>query len=337
MRWIERAWYQPRLHPLLLPLVPLNWLFVTLASCRKLLFVLRLRRQYKAPVPVIVVGNISVGGTGKTPVVCALIQHLQQHGWKPAILSRGYGGKGPFPLRVEADLDPAQCGDEPLMLQQRTGVPVVVAPDRGAAAQHLLQLHPEVNVIVTDDGLQHYALHRDLELIVVDGSRGLGNGWRLPVGPLRESKQRLATTEFVLVNGDLAPAVAADMPPHAIAFKVEAASWRRVKDGKTIEKPDGEAVTAIAGIGNPERFFNTLLGQGIELAETASFPDHHAYSAIDFKRFNYHQPLVMTEKDAAKCRSFAQRTWYYLTVDAALPEHFWQQLDLQLGQFKNDA
>jgi len=337
MRWIERAWYQPRLHPLLIPLLPLNWLFVVVAGLRRLAFALRLKKMYRAPVPVVVVGNISVGGTGKTPVVCALIQHLQKQGWQPGILSRGYGGAGPFPLDVASHPEPALCGDEPVMLQRRTGVPVVVAPDRSQAAQHILSLHPEINILVTDDGLQHYGLHRDLELVIVDGSRGVGNGWRLPIGPLREPASRLLMAPFVLVNGDITPAQTKRLPAHAVPFRIHPASWHRVQDGQKIEAPDGESVTAIAGIGNPERFFNTLLDQNIELAETASFADHHAYSAADFKRFDYHKPLLMTEKDAAKCRSFAQRTWYYLTVDAVIPDHFWQQFDVQLGHLQHDA
>ncbi|MEX1220594.1 MAG: tetraacyldisaccharide 4'-kinase [Idiomarina sp.] len=339
MRWIESAWYRPYLHPLLYLLVPLSVLFSVVTAARRLAFHWHLKRAYKAPVPVLVVGNISVGGTGKTPVVLALVEWLQQHGWKPGIVTRGYGGQGPFPLAVKATSTAAECGDEPLLLAQRSGVPVIADPNRAQAAQQLLRDFPDVNVLISDDGLQHYALQRDIELIVVDGKRGVGNGWRLPCGPLREPLKRLTKADFVLLNGQpdgpQASAIEAFSKTHSIS--TEARSWHRVSDGQKIDKPDGEPVTAVAAIGHPQRFFNTLLEQQIELAETASFADHHAFVPSDFQSFNRQRPLLMTEKDAGKCRAFAQRHWYYLAINARLPDAFWQQLELKLKGVTHDS
>lgn len=339
MRWIETAWYRPYLHPVLYLLVPVSLLFSAITAMRRLAFRMHLKRSFRASVPVLVVGNISVGGTGKTPMVLALVEWLQQRGWRPGIVTRGYGGQGPFPLLVENATTAAECGDEPLLLAQRSGVPVIADPNRAQAAQQLLRDFPAVNVLISDDGLQHYALQRDIELVVVDGKRGLGNGWRLPCGPLRESVARLKKVDFVLLNGapegPRAQSIADSDKSYLLT--TEARSWHRVSDNQQIDKPDGEPVTAIAAIGHPQRFFNTLLEQQIELAETASFADHHAFVPGDFKHFNRQRPLLMTEKDAAKCRAFAQRHWYYLAINARLPEAFWQQLEQKLKGLNHDS
>lgn len=326
---VNRLWYRRTLHPLLWLLVPLNWLFVGISSLRRAAFRLRLKKAYSAPVPVIVVGNISVGGTGKTPLTLALVDILREAGFKPGIIARGYGGQGPFPQLVSSSSEPGQVGDEPFMLHQVAQVPVCVSPNRGQAAAHLLA-NSECNVILSDDGLQHYALARDIEIAVVDQSRGLGNGWRLPCGPLREPLRRLKSVDFVVLNQAQPtasrvqgrPVPAKVLEAKGTGMSISALSWRRVTDDKIIETPDGEGVIAIAGIGNPQRFFNLLEDQRLHILETRVFADHHAYQAADFFNVSNVYPLVMTEKDAVKCRSFARPHWYYLKVGAILPESF---------------
>lgn len=336
--WLERQWYRSSLHPALLLLLPLNLLFISLSTLRRWAFQWRLKRTWKAPVPVIVVGNVTVGGTGKTPMVVALVHQLQKAGWQPGIVSRGYGGAGPFPALVTSASDAHEVGDEPLLLARRCQVPLAVAPKRAAAAQSLLQAHPHVDVLIADDGLQHLGLERDIEIVVVDGKRGFGNGWRLPMGPLRETKARALQTAFIVNNGQ-AVAESVAVPQQAdtnqYTMHLQPAGWYRVKDDQPIAKPDGEDVVAVAAIGHPQRFFETLEQQGIGLAETGVFNDHHQFTATDFNDFNRLKPVVMTEKDAMKCRAFAKRHWYYLTVDAELPEDFWQQLTARLTRIKN--
>ena len=326
---VDRLWYRRQLHPLLWLFVPLTWLFVGMSALRRAAFKLRLKKAYRAPVPVVVVGNISVGGTGKTPLTLALVDILREAGYRPGIVSRGYGGKGPFPQRVSGASQPSQVGDEPFMLHQVAQVPVCVSPNRGQAAAYLLA-HTDCNVILSDDGLQHYALGRDIEIAVVDQSRGLGNGWRLPCGPLRESQRRLNRVDYVVFNQArqhaLAPqgrSVKAEIAlAKGVKMAINAVGWRRVKDDQIIETPDGEGVIAIAGIGNPQRFFTVLEDQRLQIVETRVFADHHAYQAADFYNVSNLYPLVMTEKDAVKCRSFARPHWYYLKVGAILPESF---------------
>src|SRR5690554_2329548 len=199
--FLQRAWYRAGVDWRLWLLLPLHGLFVMVSWLRQQLYRTGLLKPFKAPVPVIIIGNISVGGTGKTPVTQAVIQWLQQQGYCPAILSRGYGGQGPFPQLVEVNSQAEMVGDEPRLLAARTQVPVVVGPNRGEAIQWLLEHHPKVDIIVSDDGLQHYALARDIEVVVVDGERGFGNGWRLPLGPLREPVSRLNRVDFIVQNG----------------------------------------------------------------------------------------------------------------------------------------
>lgn len=330
---VNSLWYRTYLHPVLWLLLPLNWLFVLVSNIRRLAFKFGLKRQYRAAVPVVVVGNISVGGTGKTPLTLALVNILQQAGHRPGIVSRGYGGHGPFPQMVDATSQPEQVGDEPFMLHQVAQVPVCVSPNRSQAAAHLLA-NSDCTIILSDDGLQHYALARDIELAVVDQSRGLGNGWRLPCGPLREPRRRLTKVDYVVVNQSHSTAAnqaASRAQPTGssvangaqdIPMSIAPLGWYRVTDQQPIETPDGESVIAIAGIGNPQRFFTLLETQQLEIIETRVFADHYAYQAGDFFNVSNLYPIVMTEKDAVKCRSFARPHWYYLKVGAILPESF---------------
>lgn len=339
---VNRWWYRRYLHPMGWLLLPLNWLFVCFSGLRRLAFWLRLKRVYRAPVPVIVVGNISVGGTGKTPLTLALVDILQRQGLRPGIVSRGYGGQGPFPQMVSEHSDPSQVGDEPLMLHTVSQVPVCVSPKRALAAHHLLA-HSDCNVIISDDGLQHYALARDIECVVVDQSRGLGNGWRLPCGPLREPAKRLRKADYVVLNGYTKANATAGRPvpdkylgTKQVAMQIAAQGWRRVSNSEPIETPDGESVIAVAGIGNPARFFDLLEAEQLHITETRVFDDHHAYVAADFFDVSNLYPIVMTEKDAVKCRLFARPHWYYLKVGANLPNDFEQQITQQVQELMHD-
>lgn len=308
-QWLERVWYRPAPPPLWLR--PLSALYGALAAR------VAQRRQQAAqrlPVPVIVVGNISIGGTGKTPCVLWLADALRQLGRHPGILSRGYGGSGPFPLLVTAQTDPTLCGDEPALIAQRSGLPMVVAPDRVAAGRALLQAHPDVDVLICDDGLQHYALARDLEFCVVDGARGFGNGWLLPAGPLREPVQRAAGAGLVLVNG----APAEPYGTQALRFDLALGSAVNLCSGerRALAAFAGQPVDAVAGIGNPARFFQALRAAGLDVHEHA-FPDHHTYRPEELRQAGG-QPLLMTEKDAVKCRAFAQPHWWSVPAELQL-------------------
>ena len=254
-----------------------------------------------SPVPVIVVGNLFVGGTGKTPLVAWLVARLREQGWQPGIVARGYGGRaGKGPVTVTAESDPGQVGDEPVLLARRCGVPVRVGADRPAAVRAAWQAG--CDVVVSDDGLQHYRMRRAAEIVVLDARRRLGNRRLLPAGPLREPAGRLATVDIVAVNGDA-------VPEGDSVFRLRPGSPLAV-DGSERPWPDGMA-HAVAGIGHPERFFASLEEAGIRVAERHVFPDHHAFSPGDFA-FVDERPVVMTEKDAVKCRNLpgVDRLWY---------------------------
>lgn len=326
---ITKAWYRKAVAPWLWLGLPLHALFVWLSSRRRRRF---LRNPPPPlPVPVIVVGNISVGGTGKTPVTLALIEKLQALGHRPAVISRGYGGKGPFPLRVTAATPAHACGDEPLLLAQRSGVPVVVAPKRIAAAEAVLRWAPNTTVILSDDGLQHYALARQFEIAVVDAARGVGNGWRLPIGPLRESVQRLESVDAVVVNGSPTPAEIKHLA-HVYNMQLQPQGWRRVSDDAPCPQlPDG-ATIAIAGIGHPQRFFATVAALETRNFDSRAFADHHAYSSKDADDLSGYRVILMTEKDAMKWRSLpAAEKSYYLPVSAELPASLLQQVSARIG------
>ncbi|MGM0630409.1 MAG: tetraacyldisaccharide 4'-kinase [Pseudomonadota bacterium] len=325
--WLQKQWYKAKLHPLLILLTPLSLLFWLLTNLRRSFYYLGLIKRYKAEVPVIVVGNISVGGTGKTPMVVSLCQWLKDEGWKPGIVSRGYGAKGPFPHSVSENDKAADVGDEPLLMRRRIGCPVVIAPKRAKAAQLMSEQHPEVDVIISDDGLQHYALKRDIELIMIDAERGTGNGWLLPAGPLREGPWRLKGADWVISN----------YGRHAFArhvVDVEPGQWYRVDNNEKVELEPDSSFNAVAGIGYPQRFFNSLSEQGVQVEKSLAFADHHVFSEEDFSQLSG-KPILMTEKDAGKCQSFAQPDWYYQTIEAQLPEIMKTNLLAELERKKN--
>lgn len=295
---------------------PLEGLYRALTALRRAAYRRGWLASWRAPVPVLVVGNIAVGGTGKTPVVIALCQALREAGWRPGIVSRGYGAQPrAFPHLVEAGDDAAVAGDEPLLLARRSQCPVVIAPDRASAVRELLR-GQRCDVVICDDGLQHYALARDIELVVIDGGRGLGNRHCLPVGPLREPPARLAAVDALLINGGDGPTGLGhrfQLQPTAL---VQLATGRRL--AVAAWPNDQRRVHAVAGIGNPGRFFTTLRQLGFDVAEHPK-PDHHRFAAADFS-FGDDLPVIMTEKDAVKCTGLDDSRLWYLAVDAALPD-----------------
>ena len=320
---VERLWYGKK-RPLAF-LAPLSWLYRSIAEARR-----RAAwdaRDVSLPVPVIVVGNITAGGTGKSPLTAWLVSALASDGWRPVILSRGYGGDaGQYPLEVAAETSPSEAGDEPVMLALSTGCPVVVDPRRRRGADYALEKNLG-DVLICDDGLQHYKLPRDLELSVFDGQRGIGNGALIPVGPLREPVSRLASVDFVIVNGKELSEQAMESfvgidHPAIFSMILEPATLVHLKTGESRAVGDlrGKAVRAVAGIGNPARFFDTLRTLGADVTE-AAFPDHHRFRPEDLNS-DTDELIVMTAKDAVKCREFAPDNAWSLIVEARLPGPF---------------
>ncbi|HVQ60773.1 MAG TPA: tetraacyldisaccharide 4'-kinase [Burkholderiales bacterium] len=303
-----RHWY--RLSPLSVVLFPLSLVFRLAVALRRLLFALGILESARLRIPVIVVGNLTVGGTGKTPLVLALAQGLRRHGLRPGILSRGYRGTGDSPRAVAAKDDPERVGDEPLLLAERSGCPVWIGADRVEAGRALCAANPECNVILCDDGLQHYRLQRDFEIAVED-ERGAGNGLLLPAGPLREPADRRVDAR--VVNGGVNENEPA---PGAFAMRLAVAGLYRVGDASAVAPSElaGKKLHAVAGIGNPARFFATLSGMGLVFSAHA-FPDHHPFAAADLQ-FADSDAVLMTEKDAVKCRRFGRRDLVAVRVEA---------------------
>ncbi|MBV1882641.1 MAG: tetraacyldisaccharide 4'-kinase [Pseudomonadales bacterium] len=330
--WIVKAWYQG--HPLSYLFLPLSLLFFVITEKRKWSFQRGIKVSWRAPVPVIIVGNITVGGTGKTPVVIHLVEELIKRGYRPGVISRGFGGNSEsYPIAVNRGSDPHVVGDEPHLIANRTGVPLVVDPNRVRAVQYLLK-NNDCNLIVSDDGLQHYALQRDIELVVVDGERGLGNGFLLPSGPLREPKSRLKKADFVVVNGTKPiklPVAYSRMSYQTMGF-FEVLSFDETSMARmnSITQVQG-TVHAVAGIGNPKRFFDSLGLLGFNVVPHV-FEDHHDYQEADFSFDDGSQLLLMTEKDAVKCRGFAKQNWYYLKISTQLESNVLNDLEERLGE-----
>lgn len=307
-------------------LSPFSLLFWMLSALRRKLFTFGILSSEKLPVPIIVVGNISVGGNGKTPVVIKLAQWLRQQGYHPGVLSRGYGGKSKqYPLSVDTGSLASVVGDEPVLMRQHLACPMVVDPVRSRGAKMLHQQF-KCDVIICDDGLQHYALERDIEIVVMDGKRRSGNGFLLPMGPLREGKWRLKSADFVIVNGGMV-----NSGEHLMSLEpgklVNVKYPNKSKSLSEFKKP----LIAIAGIGNPQRFFNLLNSKQVKLKKCLSFADHYQFNEGDLPK----ETLLMTEKDAVKCREFAHEDWWYLPVSAKLSEQFSQQLLKKLSSIKH--
>lgn len=328
-RWLSEAWYNDS--TLVKLLLPLSWLFALLTAGRSQRL---LRKTGANDVPVIVVGNITAGGTGKTPVCLALARHFVARNKRVVLISRGYGGKSAvYPLLVTTDSDPAQAGDEAILLARQSGCAVVVDPQRARAAQHAVATLG-ANLIISDDGLQHYALARTIEIAVVDGQRGLGNGSLLPAGPLREPAGRLQTVDFVIINGGLQKPLPIPIK-HQVELRLQAGDLVNLRSGERLSPQlwqqrygsDG-VLHAVAGIGNPARFFASLQQLGFVIMPH-TFDDHHAYRPTDLD-FAGEAAVIMTTKDAVKCRTFARAHWWALETSALLPDDVLAQLDNRL-------
>ncbi|WP_454121932.1 tetraacyldisaccharide 4'-kinase [Kosakonia sp. Marseille-Q7440] len=310
--------------PLWLLLLPLSWLYGLVSGAIRFAYRIGLKKAWRAPVPVVVVGNLTAGGNGKTPVVIWLVEQLQQRGVHVGVVSRGYGGKADrYPLLLTPETSTEQAGDEPVLIYQRTGAPVAVSPNRCEAVNALLSQHP-LQLIVTDDGLQHYRLARDKEIVVVDGVRRFGNGWWLPAGPMRERASRLKSVDAVIANGGAPQA-------GEIAMRLRPGLAVNLLTGERRAVNELDQIVAMAGIGHPPRFFATLAECGATLKRSVALADHQALAQKDVDALlQPGETLVMTEKDAVKCRPFAQPDWWYLPVDAELAGDAAEKLLLDL-------
>lgn len=318
-RWFNRAWYGGVQWTWIL--LPLMGLYALVANRRRRDY---LRQQQKQlPVPVVVVGNITVGGTGKTPVICELARFLTAQGKHVGIISRGYGAAAPYyPFHVQVSSVVRESGDEPLLIAQR-GYTVVIDPERLRGARALVAMG--VDIILCDDGMQHYALYRDLEICLLDATRMLGNQHLLPVGPLREPASRLSSVDFVWFNGGVDGA----------AFQIQATALVNLKSRQRVNLAEAQFtdVVAVAGIGNPQRFF-TSLQQCVAVAECVAKPDHYEYCAGDFSAYAG-RTIIMTEKDAVKCAAFATDNMWFLEVQAVIPSDLLAKFLTRLAEVNN--
>jgi tetraacyldisaccharide 4'-kinase len=305
-------------------LLPLSWLYGLAIALRRGAYRFGILRTRRFAVPLIVVGNITVGGTGKTPLVIWLAQYLRAKGLRPGIVSRGYGGRAKhWPQQVRPDSDPAAVGDEAVLLAGRTRCPMCVGPDRPAAVAALLA-HTDANIVISDDGLQHYALGRDIEIVVIDGQRRFGNGWLLPAGPLREPRYRLKAADMTVVNGTARDGEYSMALCHPVLTSLDGQ-----RQGSLEELRD-QPVHAVAGIGHPERFFEMLRAHGLSVT-THGFPDHYAFNAADLL-FDDDHPVLMTEKDAVKCRRLPCKNCWVVPVDAQPDAAFVHRLAMSLEE-----
>jgi tetraacyldisaccharide 4'-kinase len=309
-RWLVDIWYKDPFIGVFL--MPLGFLFSDFVKFRKFLYRIGVLKKQSLPVPVIVIGNITVGGTGKTPLIIWLAELLKDEGFKPGIISRGYGGQAEsWPQWVDANSTAENVGDEAMLIAKQTGCPMAVSPLRVEAARLLLK-QSACDVILSDDGLQHYALNRDIEIAVIDGERRFGNSYCLPAGPLREPIDRLQSVDFIVVNGEKS-----EDNEYSMQITGNTAVNMVTGEQKPLQKFIGVACHALAGIGNPERFFKLLESAGLA-CKTHSFPDHYKFQLDDIS-FSDSEPVLMTEKDAVKCMGFAGEQHWYVPVKA-IPE-----------------
>ena len=333
MQWLINFWYKPP-NPLSYLLWPLHFILYLFVSLRRFLYSQALYTSTKIDVPVIIVGNITVGGTGKSPLVIHLAENLTAAGYRVGVLSRGYGGNAEnYPVQVEQSSSAAVVGDEPLMIKLRVDVSVVVDPLRSRGAKYLVE-HCACDVILCDDGLQHYALQRDIEIVVIDGNRTLGNQLLMPLGPLREPVKRLKSVDAVVITRAITKAKTAGITnpvtseiihpqqPNQFFMSLGSRQFVSVKDNTKVLSLEqfndyciasNSTIDSVAGIGNPNRFFNQLKDLGIQCREHP-FMDHHQFIETDFSDMN--SIIIMTEKDAVKCSAFATESMWYLSVEA---------------------
>jgi tetraacyldisaccharide 4'-kinase len=324
VRWLIDVWYKDPFIGVWLS--PLGFLFSDAVKFRKFLYRRGVLKTHTLPVPVIVVGNITVGGTGKTPLIIWLARFLKDSGYRPGIISRGYGGQSEsWPQMVAANSDAKNVGDEALLIAKQTGCPMAIGPLRVEAANMLLK-QADCNVILSDDGLQHYALNRDIEIAVIDGERRFGNGYCLPAGPLREPIERLQSVDLIIVNGEKSE-------DNEFAMQLIGDTALNLVTGEQKPLQEFSNCHALAGIGNPERFFKLLASAGLTCI-THSFPDHYQFQRHDIE-FGDNKSVLMTEKDAVKCTAFAGKQHWYLPVKAVPEPGFAEQL-LNLLSEKHD-
>jgi len=326
MKRLDHYWNS--LNFISLVLLPLSGLFCIISMLRSKLYRLGIFPSYTAPVPVVVVGNITVGGTGKTPLIIELVKQLESSGWKPGVISRGYGGAASsWPQLVDESSSAEQVGDEPKLIHQRTRCPMVVGPNRKHDIELLLEKY-DCNIVLSDDGMQHYALHRDIEIAVIDARRRFGNGFCIPSGPLRETVSRLQQVNMLVLNGGAAEQSSFNM----MAEQCNPVGCNHA-ESVALKEFIGKTVHAVAGIGNPERFFVMLEKLGINIIPHA-FSDHHAYCEADFA-FDDQLPVLMTEKDAVKCNQFNVLNYWSVPVEISLSLSAQQQLDQIFSALKN--
>ncbi len=319
---INETWYSRNVLTQLLK--PLSWLFCGIVAIRRTLYSLKILKSTRLAVPVIVVGNISVGGTGKTPLVIWIATFLKESGFTPGIVSRGYSGKAKsWPQQVRPDSDPVIVGDEAILISRQSGCPMAVGPDRVAAGQALLK-YSDCDIIISDDGLQHYALQRTLEVIVVDGIRRFGNEYCLPAGPLREATNRLDKVDFIVTNGIAKQGeFAMRYSGKVLVNLLDTQSKLMLSEFKDI------SVHAVSAIGNPQRFFDYLRSQGLNIIEH-TFPDHYMYSQNDIE-FDDDLAVIMTEKDAVKCQRYPVNNYWYLPINVEMKKEFGLRLLNKIG------
>ena len=328
MFFLQHVWARTGVSAMLLS--PLSLLFSAIAAIRRLAYCRGWVKAVCVGVPVIIVGNITAGGSGKTPLVIWLVNWLRAQGYRPGVVSRGYGGSARGCVEVQPDSLAAEVGDEPLLIRIKTNAPVVVGRDRVAAARALIA-HHQVDLIIADDGLQHYRLHRDLELAVIDAATGLGNGWLLPAGPLRESPARLRSVDAVIqvVRGAPPPSNNLPVPTWRADYAAGRAYRLRAPQEKVAldDLPSCDWL-AITGIGYPQGFFNMLQARGVRFSPRA-FADHHAFKKEDLPADG---AVLMTEKDAVKCTGFAGSDWWAVELDVSPETGFIDWLDARIKQ-----
>ncbi len=321
MSWVDSRWYSKKSPFYWKLLVPAEGIYRGVIRLRRACYRRNIFKSHRLPVPVIVVGNITVGGVGKTPLTAALLEFLKKNNFRPGIISRGYKGKAAsWPQIVDENSNPILLGDEPVLLAQKTASPVVVGPNRVLAAKKLLEKF-NVNLIISDDGLQHYALERDIEIAVIDGERQFGNGHCLPFGPLREPQKRLETADFIVINGETKFSSEYKMK-YQIA---DLFCLQNPQERKSLSEFKNTTVHAFAGIGNPKRFFQTLQENGLTIIEHP-LPDHHHYQPEDFDKIPSDEIIIMTEKDAIKCRFLKNPKAWVLPIQAELSQEFFLDL-----------
>jgi tetraacyldisaccharide 4'-kinase len=325
---LEQAWYGSSY--LVWLLLPLSWLFCAISILRRKLYQSGLKKSVKTDVPLVIIGNIVVGGSGKTPLLIALCDYLIDRGYRPGVVSRGYGGSFNG-IKQLSESDPAELvGDEPAMIKKRTGVPLVVGADRAAAVEHLLA-NNDCDVVLSDDGLQHYRMQRSLEIAVIDAERGLGNGFCLPAGPLRERKSRLAEVDIVVLSGGSNANVLTHAVDGQYEYQLEVTGISRLGGTESMSLEDfvsqhsTDKIHAVAGIGHPLRFFTQMRNKGLTLIEHG-FADHHHYQQQDFSGWQ-HDCIIMTEKDAVKCQKLDLSDCWQVSVQAVISDVLKSRLD----------